>query len=117
MSYIPDTREMYDALAKAYGKKKLNPYWEKFLNDRDKDRVLEYDFATEQGKSFFENQDKEDYGISEEDWECLVESFEEWMESSRDEMIVSLIDSMDVEEYERIKKAVYEKEGITDDAG
>ena len=98
-------------------------YNQKYLNNIDKEYVRGYDHAVDDVlDSFFANLDIYDWDVDGEDIDLykiltnhpdicdkLAENLKEFFESSRDEMIVSLIDHMDDEEYENIKKEVDSK--------
>lgn len=154
MTYIPDVRNKYEN--KPYQKeKRLNAYWQKFLNKSDKEFVAGYDhciedvvsnlfnnldvYENELNRAWFADDDDREYDFDydfindEKDFDEMTdEELSEigrfnrvlkvmkkivlhWTEMERDQLVVSMIDSMDEEEYEAIKKAVYEKEGIKDD--
>lgn len=108
MTYIPDCRTDEN-------------YNEKYLNDKDKEFVAGFDWATEQMQNLYHNLDtyERDMNITGEDMniirylknhkdtrEKFFECLADWIEMARDEMITSMIDNMDDEEYERIRAAV-----------
>lgn len=101
MSYIPDCRSDEN-------------YNEAYLNEMDKEFVRGYDYAVEQIVNLIENNsnvypeldDILDYhkAVACVDKVKIVkESIEEWAETQRDELITSMIDSMDEVEYEKNK--------------
>lgn len=110
MSYIPDCREDEN-------------YNEKYLNETDKEYIRGYDYAVEEVlETFFSNIDVYDLRVDGEDIDLglilenhesilnkLKEAMHEHFESSRDEMITSMIDNMDDKEYEEIKASVDSK--------
>lgn len=106
MSYIPDCREDEN-------------YNEKYLGDIDREFVRGYDYAVEQIVNLIENNsnvypeldDILDYtkAVACVDKKKIVkEAIEEWAESQRNELITSMIDSMDDAEYEKNKSAANE---------
>lgn len=103
MSYIPDCRTNEN-------------YNEKYLGDMDKEFVRGYDYAVEQIVNLIEFNtdvypeldDILDFNkaVACVDKKKIVkESIEEWAEAQRDELITSMIDSMDDAEYEKNKAA------------
>lgn len=95
-------------------------YNQDFLDKNNRQFVEGYDYAVEQIKSLFEgnidvyeddlNSDLVD--AIEEDGEKIIDMIEQWAESSRDELITSMIDSMDEKQYTRLrKKALKENKG------
>lgn len=106
MSYIPDCREDKN-------------YNEKYLGDIDSAFVRGYDYAVEQIVNLIENNsnvypeldDILDYNkaVACVDKKQIVkEAIEGWAESERNELITSMIDSMDDAEYEKNKAAAKE---------
>lgn len=107
MTYIPDCREDDD-------------YNEKYLNHDDKEYIKGYDYAVEDAlDSFFNNIGDFDFDVDGEDIDLgkillnhetilnkLKEAMKEHFESERDEMITSMIDNMDDEEYAKIRTEV-----------
>ena len=107
MTYIPDCRED-------------EAYNEKYLNHDDKEYIKGYDYAVDDIlDSFFDNITDFDFDIEDEDIDLgkifanhepilnrLKEVMKEFFESERDEMITSMIDHMDDEEYDKIKEKV-----------
>lgn len=110
MSYIPNCRED-------------KTYNEKYLNEKDKEFVRGFDFAVNDSlDSFFANIDDMDFDVEDEDIDLgkilnnheaildrLKENMLEWIEGERDEMITSMIDHMDENEFEE-NKAKYANE-------
>ena len=98
MSYIPDCRTDAD-------------YNEKFLGHDDKEFVRGYDWCTEHAaKNAFDNLycwDHDDLDVRPSDIGKVLEAFKpfllDWIEQERNNLIVSMIDSMDDEEYQKIK--------------
>ena len=107
MSYIPDCRTDEN-------------YNEKYLNEKDKLFIAGYDWAVNEMSIFFDNLNvypevetilADDTAIiTEGKADKVKEAIEEWVEMSRDELITSMIDGMDGDEYEKIKAEV-DKEG------
>ena len=103
MTYIPDCR-------------KDENYNENYLNDDCTKFLAGYDYAVDQIANIFNNLEVypdleellEDNKaiIKENKADIAQESMSEWMEGHRDELIVSMIDGMDEEEYEAIKEKV-----------
>ena len=101
MSYIPDCR-------------KDDTYNQKYLSDSDKNFIGGYDFCTEHAiDNAFANLDTwehDDLDVRPSDITKVAEALKpfllEWIERDRDELITSMIDSMDNEEYQRIKARV-----------
>ena len=95
-------------------------YNEKYLNENDKEFVNGFDYGAEEViDSFFANLEAYDWDAEDEDidlykiltnhpdiCERLQENLKDHFESERDSLIVSMIDAMDDEEYEEIKKEV-----------
>jgi hypothetical protein len=131
MTFIPQTRPRYkeeplQSENAASGNKEFNPYWEGYLSNERKVAVAGYDFAVENAiKTFFSNtigsedepgewEDIENMlGVEFENdgertlardiIEALRDSLKEWCENTRDELVVSMIDEMFGDEYERIR--------------
>jgi hypothetical protein len=111
MSYIPDCRED-------------ESYNEKYLNETDKEYIRGYDYAVEEVlETFFANLDCYDFRVDGEDIDLglilenhesiadkLKDAMKQWFESERDQMITSMIDHMDDNEYEQIKEKVDKEE-------
>lgn len=107
MSYIPDCRED-------------ESYNEKYLNETDKEYIKGYDYAVEEVlETFFANIDVYDLRVDGEDIDLglilenhesiadkLKDAMKQCFESERDQIITSMIDHMDDEEYEQIKEKV-----------
>ena len=109
MSYIPDCRtdEYYN---------------QRYLNKEDAECVMGYDSCAEDASTFFDNLDMYREEIDEANdgdielvhylerhpqiIEILKECFVDYLEMNRDEMITSMIDSMDEEEFEKAKEDV-----------
>lgn len=109
MSYIPDCRtdEYYN---------------QKYLNEKDAEFIKGYDYAVEQIKNLFEGNlgatpeleellDDNKAIILEGKAEIAKDAIEEWAEIERDEVITSMIEGYDDDEYQRIKEAVDGREG------
>ena len=104
---VPDTRTDKD-------------YNEKYLNEDDKKYINGFDFGAEETiDSFFANLESFDWDVEDEDIDLyriltnhpdicdrLQENLKEHFESERDMLIVSMIDSMNDEEYDKIKEEV-----------
>lgn len=107
MTYIPDCRNDDD-------------YNEKYLNHDDKEYIRGYDYAVEDSLDcFFDNIGDYDFDVDDEDIDLgkilsnhesilnkLKEVLKEHFESERDEMITSMIDNMDDDEYSKIRTEV-----------
>lgn len=104
MSYIPDCRTN-------------EHYNQKYLNKMDKEFVAGYDWAVEQIVNMIENNvnvypELEDILDFHKAVACvdkikiLKEAVEDWAEAERDNLITSMIDNMDDDEYQSIKKKV-----------
>lgn len=108
MSYIPDCRtdEYYN---------------EKYLKDKDAEFIRGFDYAVENMLNIFNNLDvypdveelldDKKAILKEGKAELVRDALEEWVEMARDEVITSMIESMDETEYQRIKEAVDGREG------
>ena len=146
--FIRDTRDPFDAKYRSDKPDRPNPYYEGYLNEKDKNELDGYDYLAENVvDSFFFNMnihdrivdafealgldlDKVDHAvlvnrreasaeITEEEWEKLnpetklvlsiKEGLEEYMESDRDELVTSMIDNMDEQEYKENFKKVWGK--------
>lgn len=98
MTYIPDTREE-------------GPYCDKNIKDPlNREFVKGYDWAVEQLKNWFYNRDCVPSGFDSEETpavasimdndkeaDALSEILETWLESQRDELVVSILDEEYVE--------------------
>ena len=106
MTYIPNARTD-------------DEYNEKYLMENDKDIVKGYDLATKTIDSFFDNLEVYDFEVDGEDIDVgrfldnhteIKELFKanlmEHLESGRNELVVSMIDNMDGNEYNKIKAKV-----------
>lgn len=117
-------------------------YNEDFLNEMDREFVRGMDFALEQVKNLLENnldvyEEEMDYvpdedEIVEEDeiyskscelYELMTDNAEfianivdDWMEMERDEMITSMIENMDNDEYTKLRAAAIERNNQLDDS-
>lgn len=121
MSLIPDCRTDEN-------------YNEDFLNETDSEFVKGFDWAIEQMKNLFEGnldvyeeelnyvpdegeaEEDEVYSKREDLFEIvsdnagfLANMIDDWMEMERDELITSIIDHMDEDEYEKLKAAAIKK--------
>lgn len=103
MTYIPDCRsdEYYN---------------QKYLDADDGKFLAGYDWAVDQAINLFDNLEvfpeaeelleDNDAVIREGKKETMKEALKDWLEMERDELITSMIDNMDEDRYERIKKKV-----------
>ena len=127
MTYIPNTRSRWNEspYTRKGQKKELNAYYEGYLNGKDSEFVAGYDFNTENAiENYFHNlamyQHEKDGTESDvaNIFQFIKETLLHYIEMNRDELIVSMIDGMDDEEYERIKAMVdrefLEQEGKTE---
>ena len=108
MSYFPDCRtdEYYN---------------QKYLTQRNKDFVAGYDYALEQVQNLFNNLEvfpdleqllDDNVALVKEHKVDMVQTcIEDWAEMNRDELITSMIDSMDENEYQEIKQRVDADDG------
>ena len=105
---LQDTREML--IEAEDGGKGLNPYWEKLLPEKKWMMLKGFDFACEEYGNAFENTKME---ISMENTETLgnikteivgkcQEDVEEQVGYMRNEFVVSMIDDISEEEYQKI---------------
>ena len=98
MSYIPDCRtdEYYN---------------EKYLIQADKEVINGYDWCVEQVMCAFANIDELDIRPSDvvKVAEAMEPWFRRWLESDRNELITSMLDDMDEEEYKKRKEEVDNK--------
>ena len=125
MSYIPSVRTK--TVTSPYmdkGGEKENGYWQGYLDEDNAVFVAGFDFAVKtSADNFFDNIDylanyDDDAIISVDDINLSLSEFFEkhpntleairralldWLEMSRDELVVSVIDGMEQEEYDRIK--------------
>ena len=98
MSYIPDCRTDAD-------------YNEKFLGHDDKEFVRGYDWCAEHPvTNAFDNLERwehEGLDVRPSDIEKVLEAFKpfllDWIERDRNDLITSMIDSMDEDEYQKRK--------------
>lgn len=129
MSYIPDTRRTY---SKLYGKTKENSYYEGYLNDTDAEYVAGFDWVTDLVlRNFFHEGNAEDVydilvdnvaniseneelityleNLSSDERKNIVKAIKflvlDHIEMDRDELITSMIDSMDDDELAKLKEA------------
>lgn len=129
MSYIPDTRRTY---SKLYGKTKENSYYEGYLNDKDAEYVAGFDWVTDLVlRNLFHEGNAEDvYDILVENVENISKNEKlivdlktlpnddrkdivkaikflvlDHIEMDRDELITSMIDNMDDDEFAKLKEA------------
>lgn len=96
-------------------------YNEDFLNDRDREFIIGYDYCMEQIENLFIGNLDVYAGRLEVDTEVdvdkfldkakeeIVEMIEDWYEGQRNEMITSMIDNMDDDEYETKKAEALER--------
>ena len=103
---IPNCRSEYILDFRGEPTEEKNPYYEGNLDDLGKRLLQEYDFAVESMSLFFDNLDVVDFDIQGEDMnlgrilenhpamlERLRDGFARWAESTRNENIVSMIES------------------------
>ena len=125
MSYIPNVREKMTTPLTAKSVSKPNAYWQGYLNDEDAEFVAGFDWAiTIVARLFFDNLDIYEGGtpdIGVEDINLsLPEYFEkhpdklnvfrsclfDYAEAERNELVVSMLDDMGEEEYNKRKADV-----------
>lgn len=112
MSMIQDVRHRTNEFNRLYnreeGEEEQNAYWQGYMNDSGVEEMKTYDFAIQDAENFFYNLDcyEDARFLSEDQAERLRSCFLNWMESKRDEYGVSIIESMDADEYEEIKRQV-----------
>ena len=97
MTYIPDCRTD-------------DFYNEKYLNEKDKEFLKGYDYAVEQALNLLNNADVyPDFDdllnpnkslVNTDKKEIVKNALDQWLEMERDELITSMIDYMDDDEYE-----------------
>lgn len=93
-------------------------YNEKYLNVNDKNFVAGYDWAVEQALCLLDNANvypklemllAEGVAVTSAGKDDIIrEALKNWMEMSRDELITSMIDGMDDDEYNQNKAEVTE---------
>ena len=85
-------------------------YNEKYLNEKDKEYMAGFDCGIETIVCMIEgNLDtfpELEAAMSEQTQNDLAEAAKKWAESTRNELITSMIDAMSNEEYDSIKEAV-----------
>ena len=114
MSYIPDTfSKMQIDLRTGKPKDERNPYWYKILEGADADFVRGFDFAQEQFELMLENvmdslfeifaENPADFieSTDEEKEDEIKELFNGYLYGDRNELVVSMIESMDQQDYDR----------------
>jgi hypothetical protein len=112
MSYIPDTRQKYGVPTQFSSADPDTPngYFEGLLTGRDADFIQGYDWAADQISNLpynFEIYARETFSeyFSRKQIEKIAKLLkpvlEEWLEMARDEIVVSMIDNMDDEEYKK----------------
>lgn len=107
MSFIPDTRhKTKECYPFVKDPNEENAYWQGYLDDNGVQIVMGYDFAIEDAKCYFDNLDPATDNITQEKIDDMKQRFEIHAECKRDEMIVSMLDDMDEEEYDKIVAAV-----------
>ena len=94
-------------------------YNQAYLDNADKEYLKGMDFQADQALNFFNNMDayEDEFDIEGEDinlinflnnhskiLDKLKECIDDWLETQRDEMITSMIDNMDEEEYKKNKE-------------
>lgn len=104
MTYIPNVRE-----EGVYNQDNIK-------DNLDKEFVRGYDYAVEQLKTFFANIDVYDGSIinrldkNQEECDELQEDIEDWMESQRNELVVSIIDGQEDDADDDIAESKEEKD-------
>ena len=104
MSHIPDCRTD-------------EAYNEKYLNNTDKEYVNGFDYAVEQVLNLIDNNldvypdletilDRNKAIVNVDKVQIAHDAIEDWLEGERDMLITSMIDNMDEDEYNKIKKEV-----------
>lgn len=90
MTYIPNVRERETTM---FGKTRENAYWEGNLDDSGKRFLAAYDAAIEDMECWFDNMGcGNGVHVLERKLEALREDFRQWCESSRNEMVVAMLD-------------------------
>ena len=90
MTYIPDVRERETTM---FGKTRENAYWEGNLDESGKRFLAAYDAAIEDMECWFDNMGcGNGVHVLERKLEALREDFRQWCESSRNEMVVAMLD-------------------------
>ena len=123
MSAIRNTRERYDQYPFTKEKNKPNPYYDGLLGEVDKRLMKEWDYITGAIESFFDNLDvaeenfddisgfnasalTKDGAMESEVASAFLKSILEWLKTERNEVVTSMLENMDEDEY----KANYVKE-------
>lgn len=108
MSYIPDT--FTKMKIDIYGKQKdePNPYWYKILEGSDADFVSGYDWAVKDFNMMLENIMDEIQEIftdeettDDEKAQEVTEIIGRWLYGCRNELVVSMIEGMEQDDYDR----------------
>lgn len=90
MTYIPNVRERETTM---FGKTRENAYWEGNLDDSGKRFLAAYDAAIEDMECWFDNMGcSNGVHVLGRKLEALREDFSQWCESSRNEMVVAMLD-------------------------
>lgn len=90
MTYIPNVRERETTM---FGKTRENAYWEGNLDDSGKRFLAFYDAAIEDMECWFDNMGcGNGVHVLERKLEALREDFRQWCESSRNDMVVAMLD-------------------------
>lgn len=102
MSYIPDARhKMKINIYTGKQTDELNGYWYKILEGDDKTELFGFDWAMDRIENtllcYLENEGIED----EEKIKRITEIVLDCLEDARDELVVSMIDSMEQADYDR----------------
>lgn len=108
MTMIPDCRTDED-------------YNEKYLNDADKEFIKGFDYAVEHILNLFDGNedtysdladllDSNKALVNVDKKKIVRDAAEHWMEMERDEIITSMIERMDDDEYEKNKEAAQGKQ-------
>lgn len=117
MSYIPDTTQKMKVDIYSKRTDELNPYWYKILEGSDAEFVRGYDWAQKEFDMMLANiideisevysDDEEDIERSDEEKaEEVNEIIGRYLYGCRNELVVSMIESMKQEDYDRRFEAV-----------
>lgn len=101
MSYIPDTR--HKLRIDFYGQQtdELNPYWYRILEGDDATELNGYDWAVECITNSLETHLENAGFDKEKKRQKIINAVLECLESNRDELVVSMLDNMNQEDYDR----------------
>jgi len=87
-------------------------YNEKYLDETNAEYVAGYDLNTFELQSFWDNLDVYEelefleYLVKPEHIKALKDTLNDWIELNRDQMITSMLDAMDEQEYEKMKERI-----------